>query len=628
MPNFPNRLSPPLSLKVRVSHLAIALAVFYVLYPLTNSYSSALYMLYPHKVHVLVSALDTQIRFVPSMIVPYSWSLILFCASFFLVRTSKQLIALTWRLVLATVLAAVIFYLYPARFSFVRPETIDWTRFGYQFLSVTDKPFNQLPSLHVSFALLLGLSLWPVTHKLKVKTKEASAKPLTIICRVALIVICGLIIVSTVFTYQHHLLDIVGGIILSVLVEMVRRKLRNHLVLRYLVVGLTGFVIIAIAGFFIQQALTVTAFDLSLNKYPLIEYLFITLASYWLLSFWMVAWSYQAPNLHRDKRWFAKDEQGKLTPGSWFRFAPLLRGYQLMWSMRPLVLRLISNKNQYSSQGITEQLIEQSIEQKLTAVEKVSQAWQRTNFHPINSAVFTIATPKLSSASATQLIAQLALKDAKHKSDYPITKGIDDKNDIHQAHYRHIRIIVVDVCGEVSSHYVNVKSSLEQLTPKLDLSNRLTNKLAHNPQYFDGSCEYLYFPLLDLQSLAELDIKALLSLFKELDQLLARPVNPKSMSGQSLPKTAVNSDADITKVGATQTDTTQTEAITLINFHCVMGLSRSIAIETLYLLYCGKLTLDNYRQWINHYYPNAHISEQFLPASTLNKVLEQALKQL
>lgn len=628
MSNFQSRLSPPLSLKARVSHLVVALTVFYVLYSLTNSYSSALYAIYPHKVHVLVSALDAQIRFVPSMIVPYSWSLILFCASFFLVRTPQQLAKLTGRLVLATALAAVIFYLYPARFSFVRPETTDWTRFGYQFLSVTDKPFNQLPSLHVSYALLLGLSLWPVTDRFQstalesttpqTTDQEASAKRLTISYRVALVVICGLIIVSTVFTYQHHLLDIIGGVVLAGLVEGGRYKLRSHLVLRYLVVALAGFVIIAIAGFFVQEAFNASILDLSLNEhplteYPLIEYLFITIASYWLFSFWMVAWSYQSPNHNRDKRWFVKDEQGKLTPGSWLRFVPLLSGYQMMWSMRPLFLRLISNKSQYASQGITEQLIDQ----KLMEVEETKQTWQRANFHPINSAVFTIATPKLTSASAAQMVAQLALKDAKNKTEYLMTKCVDDNNDIHQAHYRHIRIVVVDVCGELSSHYVNVKTSLEQLTPKLELSNRLTNKLAHNPQHFDGSCEYRHFPLLDLQSLSELDIEALLSLFKQLNQLLASPVHAKSMSSQSLPKTAVNNDTNITVVGANKIDT-----ITLINFHCVMGLSRSIAIEILYLLYCGKLTVDNYRQWLEHYYPDAHISEQFLPSSILNKMLE------
>ena len=296
--------------------------------------------------------------------------------------------------------------------------------------------------------------------------------------------------------------------------------------------------------------------------------------------------------------------------------------------MRPLFLRLISNKSQDASQGITEQLIDQLSKQKLSKqvlieLDETGQTWQHANFHPINSAVFTIATPKLSSASTAQMVAQLALNDTKNKAGYLMTKGVNNDNTVYQASYNHIRIIVVDVCGEVPSHYVNVKTSLEQLTPKLDLSNRLTNKLTDNPQHFDGSCEYLYFPLLDLQSLAELDIKALLSLFKQLDQSLASPVHAKSMSSQSLLKAAVNNDANITVVGANKIDT-----ITLINFHCVMGLSRSIAIETLYLLYCGKLTVDNYRQWLEHYYPDAHISEHFLPSSILNKVLEQALKQL
>ncbi|WP_114701948.1 phosphatase PAP2 family protein [Psychrobacter proteolyticus] len=142
------------------------------------------------------------------MIVPYSWSLVLFVVSFFLVRTSTQLSLLTYRLILATVFACLIFYFYPARFSFHRLITDDWTQFGYQFLQLVDKPFNQLPSLHVSYAILLGVSLWDVA--------ESKKRWGSMLYRLLLLGICSSIALSTVLTYQHHLLDMFGGIVLAV----------------------------------------------------------------------------------------------------------------------------------------------------------------------------------------------------------------------------------------------------------------------------------------------------------------------------------------------------------------------------------------------------------------------------
>lgn len=184
-----NYYKPSLRLSLRLQHLAAALLIFALLYTLTNSYSCC-----PKRVHHLATSLDDSIAFIPTMIVPYSWSLILFVASFFVVRTAKQLSLLTARLITATVLACTVFYLYPAQFFFIRPLTTDWTAFGYLFLSLTDKPYNQLPSLHVSYVLLLGICLWDIS--------QGRATRQVIIYWLLLTLIFSLIIVLTVFTYQ------------------------------------------------------------------------------------------------------------------------------------------------------------------------------------------------------------------------------------------------------------------------------------------------------------------------------------------------------------------------------------------------------------------------------------------
>ena len=102
----------PLPLVARLSHLAIALVIFAIFYSLTNSYSAAVFVSYPERIHNLAISYDNNIVFIASMIIPYSWSLILFVASFFMVGTDKQLSKLTSRLIIATLLACLVFYLF------------------------------------------------------------------------------------------------------------------------------------------------------------------------------------------------------------------------------------------------------------------------------------------------------------------------------------------------------------------------------------------------------------------------------------------------------------------------------------------------------------------------------------
>lgn len=564
MSNYkPSLLSP----KSRLIHLAIALTVFYVLYTLINSYSSYLYIVNPGKVHVLATSIDSTIRFIPAMIVPYSWSLLLFCISFFLVQTPKQLTLLTRRLVIATILACIIFYVYPARFSFDRPITEDWTQLGYKFLSITDKPFNQFPSLHVSYALLLGVSLWPATDRSEAKSNKSHCI-ITISYRIALVVVCALITISTVFTYQHHVLDILGGIVLAGIAFYMANHLRSDLVLKYLVVAIAGFIIIAISGFLIQRV-----FD-----YPSLEYLFIAVASYWLLSFLLVTWLYQFPNVNRNRRCFVKDEQGQLTLGTWFRFAPLLATYKAMSTLRPLL-----DNHKHNSQAkftSSPRLPLEKGERKEPSLD---------NFYCIKADVYTVATPKLRVADVELLIQGLQAycteQRAKDNSEvYRI--GLDAIHSAIKTTGQQFNIIIVDVSSELSSHYPAVKTAVD----------KCRNQAVNITEQRNYSVQYVYLPLLDLQSLAELEVDKLLQFFQKLDQL-------------------ITSDSKHIK--------TKSSSITLINFHCVMGLSRSIAIQTLYLLYCGKLNVDSYQSWLQDYYPQAHISAEFMPTPIVTEIIRK-----
>ncbi len=506
----------------RFKHLVLALSIFYLLYNLTTLYSVSLYKLYPSTIHNLATPFDSAIPFIPAMIVPYSWSLILFVVSFFLVRTSTQLSLLSYRLILATIFACLIFYFYPARFSFHRLTPNDWTQFGYQFLQLVDKPFNQLPSLHVSYAILLGVSLWDIAGSRKSWVSGAY--------RLLLTGICTLIALSTVLTYQHHLLDMLGGAVLAILVLMLSNRIRNALVIKYLAVGSIGFLLIAIVGFYFA--------NMSMIAFESIETLAIIIALYWLISFTMLAYAYQQAKPMRDARWFQKSNSGRLTLYTWMKFAPIIIIYNGMSCLGQWYFKVCSRNQRHP----------------LTP-------------YSINDMVKVVASPQLTQTGTNIHLKNWVCSPEKNK---PLVR---------------YQIIVVDLAAEISSHTHNLKVA----------ANSSVSTTVH----------YLYLPLLDLQPLSDVLLKDYIDLFKRIDAL--------TQSAKTRAITANNES----RVEGSQVEDNQVKnsLTTLINFHCVMGLSRSIGVQVLYLLYCGTLTIHDYQSWIEQHYPHAHLKDAYLPKS-------------
>jgi hypothetical protein len=139
----------------------------------------------------------------------------------------------------------------------------------------------------------------------------------------------------------------------------------------------------------------------------------------------------------------------------------------------------------------------------------------------------------------------------------------------------HHQIIVIDLAAEISSHVDHFEVSAKNMT--------------------STSVHYLYLPLLDLQPLSDVLLKDYIDLFKRIDAL-TRSAEMRAITA--------NNDSHI-----------EGSLITIINFHCVMGLSRSIGVQVLYLLYCGTLTIHNYQSWLEQHYPHAHLKDDYLPQS-------------
>ena len=144
-------------------------------------------------------AWERSIPFVPWMIVPYlSLNLLTLSPVFFM--TAPEVRRLGRAMALATVLAAPVFYFFPAPIAFTRPESVPLWDPLFQLLWALDNTGNTLPSMHITFSSITVILLWP-----KLSTMQRRGFALWY----------GLISLAVLFTWQHHVLDIFSGMALG-----------------------------------------------------------------------------------------------------------------------------------------------------------------------------------------------------------------------------------------------------------------------------------------------------------------------------------------------------------------------------------------------------------------------------
>ena len=145
---------------------------------------------------------ERALPFLPWLLLPY-WTIDAFYAvSLFTARNRAALDVLGKRLALATLISCIGFLLFPLRFAFERPEIGGLNGWLLARLMDFDKPFNQAPSLHISLLVVLWV------HYLGLLRGK---------WRVLLSAWFALIGVSVVGTWQHHMIDVYGGLIAGVL---------------------------------------------------------------------------------------------------------------------------------------------------------------------------------------------------------------------------------------------------------------------------------------------------------------------------------------------------------------------------------------------------------------------------
>ncbi len=143
---------------------------------------------------------ERHIPFVPLLIAPYLSIDLFFVSAPFLCRSQRELSTLARRIALAIIVAGLCFLAFPLRFAFARPQTDGWLGSIFDWFRAMDAPFNLFPSLHITLGALLVVTF---------------ARHTAGAVRMAIVVWFFLIAASAVLTFQHHVLDVLGGLALA-----------------------------------------------------------------------------------------------------------------------------------------------------------------------------------------------------------------------------------------------------------------------------------------------------------------------------------------------------------------------------------------------------------------------------
>jgi membrane-associated phospholipid phosphatase len=195
MHHFRHKLYAATTIKERFVWVLYLGVLFFLLYGSANQFA---HITEPHP--SIIFSWEGNIPFIDIFIIPYMSSDILFVIALMLPQKRFELRVLAVRIVLAIAISCLVFVLFPLSFSFEKPAP---EHFVWLFdLLQADLPYNQLPSLHISLAIIIWESM----------RKNISSS----ILKGALFIWIILIMLSTLFVYQHHFIDLPTGALVGI----------------------------------------------------------------------------------------------------------------------------------------------------------------------------------------------------------------------------------------------------------------------------------------------------------------------------------------------------------------------------------------------------------------------------
>jgi membrane-associated phospholipid phosphatase len=131
----------------------------------------------------------------------------MFCLPMFALR-EPALHTLCRRLALATLLSGILFVVMPGELGFARPASVPGYELVFGGIYLLDQPHNLLPSLHIAWSALILHALRGASHGYARRALEAW-----------FLVVCA----SVVLVHQHHVLDVLGGLLVACAVGLLIR---------------------------------------------------------------------------------------------------------------------------------------------------------------------------------------------------------------------------------------------------------------------------------------------------------------------------------------------------------------------------------------------------------------------
>ena len=167
------------------------------------------------------NVIDTKIPFVPAFFIPYCiWYLMIFIIPYYLYCKDKdKFIKYTMAYILCSMIGNIVFISYPS--TVARPTVTGTDIFSLiaKFIYWIDTPTNCFPSLHCAISMLFILY-------------TCESKNTNIITKISVCIISILIMLSTLFTKQHVVVDFISGDMLALIVYLIvkpSKKLPNYI---------------------------------------------------------------------------------------------------------------------------------------------------------------------------------------------------------------------------------------------------------------------------------------------------------------------------------------------------------------------------------------------------------------
>ena len=151
---------------------------------------------------------DVQIPFVGWMILPYLSLNLIFPCTFFLFERRHVLRQFAVRILASQVICFAVFALMPSVNVRTLPQPDGAIGKLFEQLRAFELPYNMFPSLHAATLLLVWLAWLPVLRQQRLARWSWHGW-------------CSLILISTVTTWQHDLLDVAAGLVVGLIAMMV-----------------------------------------------------------------------------------------------------------------------------------------------------------------------------------------------------------------------------------------------------------------------------------------------------------------------------------------------------------------------------------------------------------------------